>query len=99
MSGRGNLKKDLKLETYKILDNSTWEISFLPFKKDTYLEKIVLIVNIENGEVKEFYFINTSGEKLKILFKNLKYNLKLKDSLFTFIPPRDVEIFEAFSGY
>ncbi len=92
MNGRGDIKKDLKLETYKILDKKTWEISFLPLTQDNYVEKLVLIVNIETGEVKEFHFINTLGEKTRILFKNLKYNIKLDNKLFTFIPPKDLKI-------
>ncbi len=97
MSGRGDIKKDLKVETYKILDEKTWEISFLPLTKDSYIEKLVLTVNIETGEVKDFYFINTSGEKIKILFKNLKYNTKLDNKLFTFIPPKNSKILNASS--
>ncbi|RKX61599.1 MAG: hypothetical protein DRP34_05510, partial [Thermodesulfobacteriota bacterium] len=89
MSGRGNIKKDLKLESFKILNEKEWKISFLPVSKDTYIEKIVLTVNLDTGEVKEFYFINTSGEKVRIIFKNLEYNLDLKNNIFTFIPPKN----------
>jgi len=92
MSGRGNIKKDLKLESFEILNEKEWKISFFPVSKDTYIEKIVLTVNLDTGEVKEFYFINTSGEKVKIIFKNLKYNLDLKNNIFTFIPPKNSKL-------
>ena len=92
MSGRGNIKKDLKLESFEILNEKEWRISFFPVSKDTYIEKIVLTVNLDTGEVKEFYFINTSGEKVKIIFKNLKYNLDLKNNIFTFIPPKNSKL-------
>ncbi|MCD6490154.1 MAG: outer membrane lipoprotein carrier protein LolA [Thermodesulfobacterium sp.] len=95
MSGRGNIKKDLKLESFKILNKKEWKISFIPLSKDTYIEKIVLMVNLDTGEVKEFYFINTVGEKIRIVFKNLKYNLDLGNNLFTFIPPKDSKLFKA----
>ena len=96
MSGRGNIKKDLKLESFEILNEKEWRISFLPVSKDTYIEKIVLTVNLDTGEVKEFYFINTSGEKVKIIFKNLKYNLDLKNNIFTFIPPKNSKVLNTF---
>jgi len=92
MSGRGNIKKDLKLESFEILNEKEWKISFFPVSKDTYIEKIVLTVNLDTGEVKEFYFINTSGEKVRIIFKNLEYNLDLKNNIFTFIPPKNSKV-------
>ncbi len=96
MSGRGNIKKDLKLESFEILNEKEWKISFLPVSKDTYIEKIVLTVNLDTGEVKEFYFINTSGEKVRIIFKNLEYNLDLKNNIFTFIPPKNSKVLNTF---
>jgi outer membrane lipoprotein carrier protein len=96
MSGRGNIRKDLKLENFEIINDKEWKISFLPLTKDTYIEKIVLTVNLNTGEVREFYFINTAGEKIKIVFKNLNYNSELKNSLFSFVPPRDSRITNAF---
>jgi len=96
MSGRGNIKKDLKLESFKILNEKEWKISFFPVSKDTYIEKIVLTVNLDTGEVKEFYFINTSGEKVRIIFKNLEYNLDLKNNIFTFIPPKNSKVLNTF---
>lgn len=96
MSGRGNIKKDLKLESFEILNEKEWKISFFPVSKDTYIEKIVLTVNLDTGEVKEFYFINTSGEKVRIIFKNLEYNLDLKNNIFTFIPPKNSKVLNTF---
>ncbi|MDF2953153.1 MAG: Outer membrane lipoprotein-sorting protein [Thermodesulfobacterium sp.] len=95
MSGRGNIKKDLKLESFEILNKKEWKISFIPISKDTYIEKIILMVNLDTGEVKELYFINTVGEKIRIVFKNLKYNLDLGNNLFTFIPPKNSKLFKA----
>ncbi|MCD6548105.1 MAG: outer membrane lipoprotein carrier protein LolA [Thermodesulfobacterium sp.] len=95
MSGRGNIKKDLKLESFEILNKKEWKISFIPISKDTYIEKIILMVNLDTGEVKELYFINTVGEKIRIVFKNLRYNLDLGNNLFTFIPPRNSKLFKA----
>lgn len=98
MSGRGNIKKDLKLEGFEVVNKKEWKLSFSPLKKDTYVEKLVLTVNFDTGEIKEFYFINTAGEKIRIVFKNLKYNVNLENSLFSFIPPRDSKVTSAFPG-
>lgn len=93
MNGKGNIKKDLKLKSFKVLNNKVWELSFIPLSKDNYIENLVLTVNIDTGEIKEFYFINTTGEKIRIVFKNLKYNLDLENKLFLFIPPKNLKSF------
>lgn len=96
MNGRGSIKKDLKLESFEILNKKEWKISFLPLTKDPYIEKIVLTVNLDTGEIKEFYFINTAGEKMRIVFNKLEYNLSLGNNLFTFVPPRDSKIINVY---
>jgi len=98
MHGKGNIKKDLKLESFEILSKNMWKISFLPLIKDPHIEKIVLIVNLNTGEVKEFYLINAVGEKIRIIFKNLEYNLELENKLFTFIPPQNSKIVNVYQN-
>ncbi len=96
MNGKGNIKKDFKLESFKVIDKNQWKLSFLPVVQDNYIEKIILFVNPKTGEIKKFCFINTTGEKIKISFIDFKYNLKLKNSLFSFIPPKNSEVINAF---
>ncbi len=96
MNGRGNIKKNFKLESFKVINKNQWKISFLPALQDNYIEKITLTVNPETGEIKDFYFVNTVGEKIKISFIDFKYNIKLKKSLFSFIPPKNSEVSNVF---
>lgn len=96
MTGKGSIKNDLKVESFRILESNFWEIHFLPISKDPRVQKIILVVNPNSGEVKEFTVINTSGEKVRILLKNIKYNLSLPNSLFEFSPPKDVKVLNAF---
>lgn len=84
MNGVGNLKKDLKLESFKVLEKGFWEISFSPISKDYLnINKITLIAKLSTGEVKQIQLFYSMGEKVKINFKKISYNLDLKDSIFS----------------
>ena len=96
MSGRGNIKTDLKLESFKVMDKDYWKISFLPAFNDTQVEKITLIVNLHTGEIKEFFFVNSTGEKIRIIFKKVGYNVKLKDNFFEFNPSENVNLINSY---
>ncbi len=92
MSGRGNLRKDLKLESFKVLDEGLWQLNFLPAYQDSQVEKISLRVNLANGEVQELLLHYFSGERVRITFKSLEYNLDIPDRVFKFTPPKNVKI-------
>lgn len=92
MSGRGDLRKDLKLESFKTLNDNFWELNFLPAYQDNQVERISLRVNLSSGEVQELLLHYFSGEKVRIVFKNIEYNLDLPDKIFRFTPPKNVKI-------
>jgi outer membrane lipoprotein carrier protein len=92
MSGRGNLRKDLKLESFKVLDEGLWQLNFLPAYQDSQVEKVSLRVNLANGEVQELLLHYFSGERVRITFKSLEYNLDIPDRVFKFTPPKNVKI-------
>ncbi|MFN3406613.1 MAG: LolA family protein [Caldimicrobium sp.] len=92
MSGRGDITKDLKLESFKVLSNNLWELSFLPTYKEEQVEKIILHVLYPKGEVKEVLIHYLSGEKVKIIFDKLEYNLELPMRIFQFKPPKNAQI-------
>jgi len=94
MSGRGDIKKDLKLESFKILKKNLWELSFISAFKDPQVKKIILIVNLNTGEVKQFYVINQLGEKIKITFNKIEYNSNIKDKIFNLKLSKDVEVIQ-----
>ncbi len=83
MNGVGNIKKDLKLESFRVLEKGFWEISFsLLTKNHLNLDKITLTVKPSTGEVKQIQLLYTTGERVKINLKKINYNLELKDSIF-----------------
>ncbi len=92
MSGRGDIRKDLKLESFKTLSGNLWQLNFLTSSSDTQIEKISLLVNLSNGEVKEILLHYLSGERVKITFENLEYNVQFSNKIFKFDPPKRVRI-------
>ncbi|NPA39637.1 MAG: outer membrane lipoprotein carrier protein LolA [Thermodesulfobacteria bacterium] len=96
MNGKGNIKKDLKLDSFKVIKRHWWMISFVPAHPDPQIEKIILIADLKTGEVKRFFVINSAGQKVEVTFKNVKYNVKIRDSLFTIHLPKDAELINSF---
>jgi len=92
MSGRGDIRKDLKLESFKPLENNYWLLNFLTQGQDNQIEKISLLVRPQTGEVKEILLYYLSGEKVKITFENLEYNAEFSSKIFKFTPPKNVKI-------
>ena len=92
MSGRGDIRKDLKLESFKALGNNLWQLNFLTSSGDSQIEKITLQVNLSTGEVKEIFLYYLSGEKVKITFSQLEYNSEFSSKIFQFNPPGRVKI-------
>ncbi|MFN4132394.1 MAG: LolA family protein [Caldimicrobium sp.] len=92
MSGRGDITKDLKLESFRALPNNYWELTFSPAYKDEQLEKVILKTLFPKGEVKEVFLFYFGGEKVKISFNHLEYNLELPMKIFQFNPPKNAKI-------
>ncbi len=92
MSGRGDIRKDLKLESFKALEKNLWQLNFLSPASESQIEKISLLVELSKGEVKEILLLYFSGEKVKIIFTNLEYNAEFSPKIFKFNPPSRVKI-------
>ncbi|MCS7200441.1 MAG: outer membrane lipoprotein carrier protein LolA [Caldimicrobium sp.] len=92
MSGRGDIRRDLRLESFRVLENNFWELTFLPAYQDSQIEKIALKINLDNGEVKEIVLFYYSGERVRLALQNLEYNLNLSNKLFEFQPPKRTKI-------
>ncbi len=92
MSGRGDLTKDLKLESFKSSPDHLWELTFLPAYKDEQLEKTVLKVVYPKGEVKEILLFYYGGERVRISFNHLEYNVDLPLRIFQFQLPKNSKI-------
>ncbi len=96
VNGKAKIEKDLKLESFKVLNENYWKLNFLPLKRDSLIEKLSLVVNLATGEVKEICLFQSTGEKIDLLFKKIVYNVKLPPDFFSFKPPKNVEIVEEY---
>ena len=94
VNGKAKIEKDLKLESFKVINKNYWELNFTPVKADSLIEKISLLVNLKTGEVREISLIQSTGEKISLLFKEVIYNPEVPYGFFNFRPPQDVEIIE-----
>lgn len=92
MSGRGDISRDLKVESYRIIGANTWQINFLPVSQDPQIEKITIIVNQSNGEVEAITLRYAGGETVKIQLRKIEYNIELPQRLFQFTPPRNTKV-------
>jgi len=96
LTGKGSIQQDLKLTSFKVLKGGIWKFSFVPAKPDPQVEKIVLIVNLKTGEVKKFCVVNTTGEKVEVIFKKITYNCEIPDQAFVFVPKKGVELINSY---
>lgn len=68
-------------------------LELLPKKKSEGAPaKLFLAVNRKSYLITKSVVIDTFGNHTEIDFSNIKLNTPLPDSLFTFVPPKDVEI-------
>ena len=96
VTGKGNIKKELKLSSFKVLAPGIWKLTFYPSHPDPQVEKISLVVNLKTGEVKRFCVVNTAGQKVVVIFKKVYYNLPVSSKLFLLRLPKDVELINSF---
>jgi outer membrane lipoprotein carrier protein len=61
-------------------------------KKDATYTKLVLVLDPKTHQVQESILYETAGNVNRFKFKNMKMNPSLKDDLFKFSPPPNVEI-------
>ncbi len=92
MSGRGDIRKDLRIESYNSLSDNLWELNFLPPSQENQVEKITLFVDLSTGEVKRFIVWHKTGEKVLVNFRKLEYNVNMSDKIFKFTPPKDAKV-------
>jgi len=92
MSGRGDIRKDLRIESYKSLSENLWELNFLPLSQENQVERLTLFVDLSTGEVKRFVVWHKTGEKVLVNFRKLEYNVNMPEKIFNFTPPKDAKI-------
>lgn len=94
LQGLGELDRDFLMATPKgasvIKDPSLKSVELKPKTKNSPLRKIILGVDEKTGLVKETVLYNASGNQTHYLFKKIRLNPLLVDSLFEFKKPTGV---------
>ncbi len=94
LMGLGNLKKDFQARWAK--EPSSGENYFLeltPRETEGSLEKLSLLVDRENFKILQARIQDVMGNVTQISFSKIQFDNHLSDSLFTFTPPKGVEVF------
>jgi outer membrane lipoprotein carrier protein len=94
LAGIGNLKRDFQARF--IQDPSSGKIYSLeltPLEAQGSLEKLFLLVDRENFKILQAKVQDAMGNVTQINFFKIQFDNNLSDSLFTFTPPKGVEVF------
>lgn len=97
LTGMGRILEDfnVKFGNTKELSNTSGEyvLELIPKNHtDESPAKILLSVNKKDFLIEKSTIVDRFGNITEIDFNNIKLNTNLPDKLFTFIPPKDVEI-------
>jgi outer membrane lipoprotein carrier protein len=68
-------------------------LTLIPKTSDVGIDKLYLVIDPSNLQILQCSFTDTFGNVTRIRFRNIKINSQLSESLFSFKPPRGVEIF------
>ena len=96
LSGIGKLGEDFQMK-YSEPDTVDREghylLTLIPKTSDVGIDKLYLVIDPSNLQILQCSFTDTFGNVTRIRFRNIKINSQLSESLFSFKPPRGVEIF------
>ncbi len=92
MNGRGDLLRDFIILDYKDSKRDRIVLDLKPRIENSQVEQLRLVVYKGTYLIDEIWFWDCLGNLTKILFSDLKRNIRLEDKLFHFVPPKDVEI-------
>ncbi|RJQ46759.1 MAG: outer membrane lipoprotein carrier protein LolA [Nitrospiraceae bacterium] len=89
LNSLGNLSVEfnIMLEAHDVLN-------LRPKQKMGFMQEIILKTVPENFPIKTLKVLDTYGNLITIEIRDIKTNLGLKDSLFTFTPPQGVEVYD-----
>ena len=95
LAGLGNLKLDFQARWGK--EPSPQENYFLELTPNEFqgsLEKLFLLIDRENFRILQAKIQDVMGNTTQISFSKAQFDNRLPDSLFTFTPPKGVEVFQ-----
>jgi outer membrane lipoprotein carrier protein len=92
--GKGKITDDFT-PSFDVLDKEQAKLYYLivltPKKKDTTIDRILILVSRNDYMIYQINLYNVLGSVTRIAFKDLAVNSGLKDSMFHFIVPSGVE--------
>lgn len=97
LAGLGNLRRDFIIafaDQEKRDARGNYRLLLTPREPLAQVSKLILTVDKESFYVLSTSFTDSLGNLTEIGFKKIKVNQGLKDSLFTFVVPPDVEVLE-----
>ncbi len=94
LAGIGNLKRDFKARfEQEPAPGKNYFLELTPVEAQGSLEKLYLVVEPETFKIVQARIQDAMGNITQINFSKIQFNVNLPDSLFTFTPPKGVEVF------
>ena len=94
LAGIGNLKRDFKGRFEKEpARGKNYFLELTPVETQGSLEKLLLTVDRESFKILQARIQDAMGNITQITFSKIQFDIQLADSLFTFTPPKGVEVF------
>lgn len=97
MIGVGKLQEDFQISfagPNKIDANGYYDLCLLPRSKELGIEKLFMKVHKDTFFIMNFSFADMYGNTTKLTFSDMKTNMNLSDSIFTFTPPPGVNLYQ-----
>jgi len=94
LAGIGNLKRDFQARFVQDPSSGTiYSLELTPLEAQGSLEKLFLLIDRENFKILQAKVQDAMGNVTQINFSKIQFDNNLSDSLFTFTPPKGVEVF------
>jgi outer membrane lipoprotein carrier protein len=94
LAGIGNLKRDFQARFFKEPSSGKdYSLELTPLETQGSLEKLFLIVERETFKILQAKVQDVMGNVTQINFSRIQFDNHLSDALFTFTPPKGVEVF------
>jgi outer membrane lipoprotein carrier protein len=94
LAGLGNLKKDFQARFLQDpAPGAGYSLELTPLEAQGGVEKLFLVADPKNFNILQARIQDAMGNTTQITFSKIAFNNNLADSLFTFTPPKGVEVF------
>lgn len=92
--GLGNLSKEFNTSWFSdtIGDEKDFHVLLTPKKPNGIYQKLILVIDPVNYQVKQSIVIDTQGNINQLIFSNIQLNTIKSNDLFSFKPPTQVQI-------